>query len=428
MSGFLDLFGPTTAIFDFLFRFWWIWGAPVSVALFLMVLLAYRQTLYKRSTQWVVLELRMPREIEKSPKAMEQVFAALHPLRNSPNDVVDKYSMGEVTLWWSLEIVSFEGEIHFFMWVPEKNKRIIIANLYGNYPMIEIEEASDYFERFPDSFTGLYEAGYDLWGGEVVLTKDDAYPIRTYLQYENMEESMAIDPIAGLLETLTRVTRGEHLFFQIVVRPADDSWKKRGDELVKKLKEEGSKRITGPLGEYEDRPIRTPGETEILKTIELSLSKPGYETLIRYALVKRKEEMNGIAKDFGRRSIMTALNQYMAQNMNSFMRNPKTTTDVRWTYFPWVLNAQRLEGRKARIWHGLRTRAIPDQMALHKFFNWHLFSSNFKQRTIILSTEELATLYHPPTHIVLTGPILKRVEAKKMGPSSGLPIFEEEKK
>ncbi len=400
--------------------------APTSVGLFLMMLLAYRQTLYKQDTPWVVLELKMPPEIEKSPKAMEQVFAALHPLKNAPTDVVDKYA-GEIPLWWSLEIVSFEGEIHFFMWIPEKHKRVIVANLYGNYPMIEVEEVPDYFEQLPNSFKSLYESGYDLWGGEVVLTKEDAYPIRTYVQFENLEDAMAVDPIAGLLETLTRVKPGENLFFQIVVRPAGDEWKKGGEALVRKLKEEGSKKMVSVLGEYLDRPIRTPGETDLLKAIEISLTKPGYETLIRYVYTAQKTIMNKTSREFARRSIMTALNQYMAQNLNSFTRNPKVTTDVRWTYFPWVFNAERLERRKARIWQGLRERIMPDKLWLHRVFNVGHFQGNFGQRTMILTTEELATLFHPPTHIVLTGPILKRMEAKKMGAPFGLSIFEDSK-
>lgn len=421
----LEFFEPTILTIKLLVRFWWLWLAPSLFVIFRGLWLVWRQQLYMSSISWVSLELKMPREIEKSPKAMEQVLAALYPLRNSPGDIVDTYQAGEVTLWWSLEIFSFGGDIHFLMRIPEKHKRIIVSNLYANYPMIEVEEVPDYLDRLPQTFEGLRKTGQDIWGGEVVLKKEDAYPIRTYLQFENLEESMAVDPIAGLMETLSRLDRHENLFFQIVIRPADDAWKKKGEMLIKQLKIEGQKTIVGPLGEFTDRPIRTPGETETLKAIEESLSKPGYETLIRYVYMTHKDRMSGEAKDFARRSIMTALNQYMSQDLNSFERNPKVTTDVKWTYYPWVFVSMRLEARKARIWSALRMRRIPEHHVGHKLLNLSPLHANVGQRTSILNTEELATLFHPPTHIVLTGPLIKRVEAKKMGPSVGLEMFED---
>ncbi|MCH7883427.1 hypothetical protein IIA95_03365, partial [Patescibacteria group bacterium] len=39
---------------------------------------------------------------------------------------------------------------------------------------------------------------------------------------------------------------------------------------------------------------------------------------------------------------------------------------------------------------------------------------------------ELATIFHPPSYLVLTAPFIKRVEAKRLGPPAGLEIFGEE--
>lgn len=425
MADFLELFGPTVGILSFVFRYWWVWAAPVSVTAFLTVFLAYKQNLFKQKIEWTILELRMPREIEKSPKAMEQFFAAIHPLRNSPGDFLDKYKEGEVTRWISLEVVSLQGEIHFLMRVPTLHKKIIIANLYGNYPMIDIDEAPDYMEKFPEHLSGLYAQGQDVWGRELMLTKDDAYPIRTYLQFENMEEAMALDPIAGLLETFARIGPGENLILQILVRPAESGWKKKSEDVVKKLKEEGTKKMVSAIGEYQDRPIRTPGETDLIKAIEQNISKPGFETTIRYVYVADKSVFN---KEFARRSVITALNQYVALNMNSFAPNPAISTDVKWTYFPWVFPNRRLEVRKVRMYQALRERKIPDDLPISKLMSAHFFNLNMGHRVFVLNTEELATLFHPPTNIVVTGPLLKRVEAKKMGPPSGLPIFEGEQR
>ncbi len=425
MAFFGDLIGPVGYYVAAIFRFWWLWLAPALVTMFIFTWLAWKRVLYKNALEWVLLELRFPREIEKSPKAMEQFLATIHGLRNEPKDFMDKYINGEVTNWFSLEIISLEGEIHFYIRTPAKHRKIVEGNFYANYPMVDMQEAPEYMDKFPLNIQGLYAKGYDIWGAEMQLVKDDAYPLRTYLQFEHLEESMAVDPIAGLLEVLSRVEKGENLCLQFLIRPANSSWRERGEALVKKLKVEGQKTIVGPIGEYTDRPIRTPGETQLLKSIEENISKSGFETLIRYIYVAEASVMN---KDFARRSILSFFNQYSVQDMNSFKRNPAPTTDVKWVYFPWIFVNRRAEARKHRIFYNYRHRKMPEESGLSKALSAHILNLNFTQKVFILNTETLATLYHPPTNIVLTGPIIDRMTAKKMGPPQGLPIYEKDKK
>lgn len=425
MAEFFSLFEPTLRVFGFIFQFWWIWLGPLSITLFLSVFRTYRQNIYKNAIEWTLFEIRMPREIEKSPKAMEQFLATVHGLYNAPNDIGERYWEGQVTLWYSLELVSLQGDIHFYIHTPSKYKKIIQANLYANYPTVEIEQAEDYMDQFPETFSGLQDQGYDLWGSELVLAKEDAYPIRTYLQFENIEEAMALDPIAGLLEVLSSLEPGENIAIQLIIRPTKDDWKIKAEKLVDELKHKGSKTIVGPIGEYTDRPIRTPGETDILKAIEANVAKSGFETIIRYIYMAHQSRIN---PDFGRRAITSAFNQYSAQNLNSFMRNPKITTDVRWPYFPWVLTKQRLLARKRRMFANYRKRVIPETTFISKLLTAHFLHLNMVQRVFVLNTEELATLYHPPTNIVLTGQLLDRVGSKKLGPPSGLPIFQQRRK
>ena len=44
----------------------------------------------------------------------------------------------------------------------------------------------------------------------------------------------------------------------------------------------------------------------------------------------------------------------------------------------------------------------------------------------MMNTRSLATLFHPPTFLVLTAPHLRRVESKKTGPPAGLAIYGDE--
>ena len=56
---------------------------------------------------------------------------------------------------------------------------------------------------------------------------------------------------------------------------------------------------------------------------------------------------------------------------------------------------------------------------------YHLGFAARAASKMVLNAEELATIYHPPTTLVQTGPLIKRVEARKVGPPAGLLIYGE---
>ncbi len=63
--------------------------------------------------KYSVLEIRLPKETVKSPAAMELFLTALHQTGGEGN-WYDKYVLGKTRAWFSLEMVSIEGQIHFF--------------------------------------------------------------------------------------------------------------------------------------------------------------------------------------------------------------------------------------------------------------------------------------------------------------------------
>ena len=421
--SFLELFGPTAEIIKFIFRFWWIWFGPLSFVIFVALWLAWRQQLYKSAVSWVLLELKFPREILKTPKAMDQFFSALHGVRNAPGDPVEKYWDGEVSLWFSFEIVTLGGDIHFFIRTPTKHRNVLEANMYANYPTVEIEEVKDYMERFPKTLDGLYARGLNLWGSELVLVKADAYPIRTYVQFQEIDEERSLDPIASVMEVFKKIDRKENILFQMLVRPVHPDRKAEGDKLVEELKKKDVKIRQSPYGEYEDKPIRTPGETEVLKTIEENLSRSAYDTLIRYIYIADKSVYN---ISFAKRGTISACNQYAAQNMNYFSHNYKVYTQVRWINWPFLFARKRAEARKERLLQHYRMRRMPEETLISKYLFARAFNFNVHHRTFVMSTAELATLYHPPSSLVLTAPLIRRVESKRMGPPVSAEIFGEE--
>ena len=69
---------------------------------------------------------------------------------------------------------------------------------------------------------------------------------------------------------------------------------------------------------------------------------------------------------------------------------------------------------------------MPEEGFLGQLFSSALLSWDFQRKTPVLNTEELATIYHLPTHEVLTSPMIERVESKTLGAPAGLPIFDQD--
>jgi len=111
------------------------------------------------------------------------------------------------------------------------------AQIYAQYPSSEVRVVEDYTKSLP---AVLPDKDWNLWGTEFVLTKPDAYPIRTYEDFvlediSSKEEERKIDPLSSLFEFFGQLRPGERLWIQMLVRAADDKWKKEGEVLVAKM-------------------------------------------------------------------------------------------------------------------------------------------------------------------------------------------------
>lgn len=432
---------------------WWLWLPILLWPLFESTWLFWRQEIFKRNMPFVLLEIRIPREVRKSPRAMEQVLMTIHGLRNVPSDLQERWWDGEVTRWYSLEIVSIGGEIHFYVRAPAQQRPIVEAAFFSYYPDVEVAEVDDYVDRLPTNMGEVNKSGYDLWGSELVLAKEDAYPIKSYLDFESPEEEKQYDPISSFLEVLGKVKKEEIVCIQIVIAPAAFDWKDKWKSLVETLRLRTENKMGGPkyslglefphilptfpvkggeamngkeLSAFSKTFMRTPGETDVLKAVEDNLSRPAFETLIRYIYLTPRELFTDV---FPRRGILGAFNQYGSLDLNMFRHNLIVTTLVKFWRGGWQLPnlfpASRSLRRKQRILMRYRARGIPPGQWMGKLIVSKLLSWEHS-KCYMLTTRSIATLFHPPTYLVLTAPHVKRVESKKAGPPAGLAIFGEE--
>ncbi|MCX6714097.1 MAG: hypothetical protein NTV48_03280, partial [Candidatus Vogelbacteria bacterium] len=98
--------------------------------------LYYIQRLKNRNDERIVLEIKLPKILDKSPAAMELLNHVFY--QTYAGEIVDWYIKGTTRGWFSLELVSTGGEIHFYFNIPKFFKEIVEAQIYSQYPEVEV--------------------------------------------------------------------------------------------------------------------------------------------------------------------------------------------------------------------------------------------------------------------------------------------------
>ena len=273
-----------------------IWLPAIFLTMFFNAWVDYRRSKYWQGLGSVLLEIKLPREIYKSPLAMEIVLGAMHQTADESN-WYQKYWLGQTRSWFSLELISIGGNIRFFIWTRKKYKNSLEGHLYSQYPGIEVYEVEDYTKD-----VCFDPAKHSLFGVQWELSGPDPFPIKTYVDYgleKDPKEEYKVDPIATSLEFLSTVTSGHNIWIQIIIRAHKkekrkalpwskkleklawsenvDAWKeeakKQIDEIIEKLK------VAREEGGYPRIP--TKGEAEKIAALERSVSKIGFDVSIR---------------------------------------------------------------------------------------------------------------------------------------------------
>lgn len=128
------------------------------------------QTESQAKLDWIMLEVRLPRMIDKSPKAFE--IAANAFLQGG--GISNRFSIfwkGNMPIYFNLEIVSFEGDVHFYIRTQKKFKDLITNNIYSQYPTVEIMEVPDYMPIFRMTHHTSSD-NFSIWGINYGLGKD----------------------------------------------------------------------------------------------------------------------------------------------------------------------------------------------------------------------------------------------------------------
>lgn len=282
----------------------------------------------------------------------------------------------------SFEIVALNKEIRFYVTLPKDLEQTVIQQLSAAYPDCFPEAVQDYNLFAPDSV---------ILGSYLVSKREHAFPIKTYRKMDK-------DPLDSLTNVLAKVPEGEGAAFQFVVRSASKHWRSRGvaiaqrmlsgmtmEEAVRGAKKSKVKfsEIAGLSKPEEQKPEQqhklSPLEEEAVKGLEEKASRAGLDVCIRLVVAAKSAEsarttLAGMINAFAPYSIY--------QYGNSFVKV-----------------------------------VPPFKSRLIRRFIYRSFDERNKT---VLSTDELASLWHLPTPWTET-PGIKWLGARKGPAPSNVP-------
>lgn len=294
----------------------------------------------------------------------------------------------------ALEIASQIGgsDISFYVAVPKYLESVFEKYVQGVYPNAVVD-------KVPEDYT-IFEPQGAAAGAYLKLSENFLFPISTYQTLEK-------DPLALLTNDLSKISASEGGAVQIIIRPLSKlNLRYKGEKALKKIREGKQVRTAviqafhGPLMEmFEDltnppKPLdkNNPNLDQFGRPKEQGFDQKGYEA-IQSKIQKQPFETNI-------RIISAAQSQGRAEEILHHLAG---------AFSQYALSA--INGFEVKQVYG---RELKKMVYDYSFRNFDGRQSN------ILNLEELASIYHFPSHYIET-PYIKAAKSVSAPPPSELP-------
>ena len=288
----------------------------------------------------------------------------------------------------AFEIVGANGFVHFYTAVPVSLVEVVKQAIVSAYPSARLEEAPEH-----NIFSSVGKLN-GVVGGELELKEPYAYPIATY-------QDIKRDALQGLLNALGGLEKEDGAAIQMLIRPADPSWRKTANELAEKKKKGTDKKGTmvgsaGSLGKEFITALSKPPEGKdsgksdskelssldqsVVDAIHDKTRSPGYEVTLRVVV---SSNINQRAQAL-LSNIVASFSLYDAPGKNGF-----------------------------------KFEAATDVSSLVSDYLLRLFPQ--RKRSLILNSVELATLFHFPDQRSTPTSQLERQDSKQVDGPRNIP-------
>ncbi|MBI4118572.1 MAG: hypothetical protein HY455_03500 [Parcubacteria group bacterium] len=401
---------------------------PALLLVFWSVWVPYVRARFLSEQKYAIIEIKVPREQPKSPLAMEVVLNALY-VTIGETTWYDKFILGKTRTYFTLEAVSIEGAIHFYIWTRAGFVKYIETQIYSQFPAAEVKVVEDYT---PGVTFAKKDSDWNLVGVEFKLRSPDPFPLSTYIDYnlnKDPKEEFKIDPMTPLIEFLGGIGRGEQIWIQIFVRATKgkkdptplfgeaSDWQDEGKKAIEGIMEKAKER-SGPLPEDAEGDFRfsslTEGEREVIKAIGRKVGKLGFDCGVRALYLGKKEVFNP-ANSGGLFGFPRPFN-----GINALVPRDHTELD-----YPW----QKYVNIPVQPGGNLGVPPFSPRGFRQAYKKWTFFDAYrkrswvhppYERKMFVLNVEELASIFHFPGSVAET-PSYPRIESRRAEPPTNLP-------
>jgi len=365
----------------------------VFLGLYLLVKLWQGKGRITRALNMSLFLVSVPRlkQDDKAKKPFKELVAVMEQFYSSLSNLKtggwQGFLYGQPVFSFEMAVPHIGEEICFYVSCPRRLVSVIEKQIHGFFPDADVRRVEDYNIFNPQ---GVSLASYLSAGRGVAL------PFRTY---QNLE----IDPLNETINALSKLNiEGEGAAIQLIISLAKAKrWRKSSLKVAREMQrgvpydmarlkierkwlrdwiEAISGTRTPPPSQMP--PSVTPVTTEMIKALEVKASKVVYEANVNLVVsAKMREEAEALLLQ-----LESSFAQFNSANLNTL----KTT------------------------------RLAPRSRPLKNLFYDFSFRIFNPSRKMILSTEELASIFHFPTTEVET-PKVKFIKAKQAAPPPSMP-------
>lgn len=368
-----------------------------------------------KTTNNLILRVRVTRDIETGPIVAEQIFSTIHGIvkKLSFIDKLKGCSQDRI----SFEIANTDGHISFFLCFPARLRNLVEGQVYAQYPNVEIMEVSDYALHENNKFDPSSAMAMELG-----LQTSEIYPIKRYPQFEDKKSKYPVDPLSAVTSSISKLNdTKENAWIQVVISPLDEKWRTVFTRCIKLINKGVFFKISLFQNWYASMYCTRNSFLRLIlfplywvfaiRGISVGSSIPGESSVSSVV-----DESSSITHDKE-----TPLSAAMDKAGRLLFE-----VNVRMVYIPKVSNKEisiiklkEMAGafKQYNLSHlngFLVKEVLTGSEAIERYRQRSLMDS------FVLNTEEIATIYHLP-NITVTTPNIYWVRSKRLEPPSDLP-------
>lgn len=344
-----------------------------------------------------VFEVSIPKEAaaakqNEAPKDFREIIGVADQFFSSLSQLYDSNlhsGKAGIDPEIAFEIIAQDGKVGFYCIAPKELEQVIERQVTSFWPTAQVVK-----KPVPNIFKSRSGA---MVSSRLKLDKKFIVPIKTY---KNLES----DPLNAVTNSLTKLGAGGAMALQVVVKPISDDWRRMAGITAKKVMEgksitsetwwmkalhaifEGLSGVlhgsssggtsSAPATMDLRKPVQlTPAQEQSLKAINEKASKTGLATAIRMVSVAPTHD----EAILNLKNVTAAFGQFSSPDLNGFKAQIAPNANIH----DYIL--RRISGKE-----------------------------------MILNSEELASVFHFPSHFIDT-PNIDWLMAKQMPPPTNLP-------